>query len=99
MARQVHTPIDGTGKYPVLASINELTWLPADVAEHESVPHEGSLVILARNVSEDTAADVTITSVASARTGRTGTLVFELAFGEQIIIGPLGVDGWRQSDG
>lgn len=99
MARQVHEHQTGTGKYPVLADLAELTWLAADPVEFEQTEYHDRLVILARNVSADTAYDVTITSVASGLTGRTGTLVFELPFGEQIIIGPLGADGWRQSTG
>jgi len=99
MARQAHTHQTGTGKYPVLADLGELTWLAADAAEFEQTEYHDRVVILARNVSADTDYDVTITSVASSLTGRTGTLTFELPFGETMLIGPLGADGWRQSNG
>lgn len=99
MARQVHAHQAGSGKYPVLADLDALTWTAADVANFEETEYGDRVVILARNVSADTAYDVTITSIASSKTGRTGTLVKELAFGAQLIIGPLGADGWRQSDG
>jgi hypothetical protein len=83
----------------VLADVNELTWVAADPnGQFEQVPYTGKEIILARNVSPDTALDVTITSSASTRTGRTGDITKEVGFGEQIVIGPLGVDGWQQAD-
>jgi hypothetical protein len=100
MPRQTHTVQTGTGKYPVLADVDELVWLAADPdGNFEEVEFTGREIILARNVSPDTALDVTITSAASSRTGRTGNIVKEVGFGEQICIGPLGTDGWKQSDG
>lgn len=99
MARQSHTVQVGTGPYPVLADVDVLTWLAADVANFEEFAYTGKEVILARNVSADTNFDVIITSLASSRTNRTGTITKEVPFGEQIIIGPLGNDGWRQTDG
>lgn len=99
MARQTHTHQTGSGKYPVLADLDALTFLAADTTNFEETEYGDRVIIVARNFSADTAYDVTLTSVASSKTGRTGTLVKELAFGDQIIIGPLGADGWRQSDG
>lgn len=99
MARQVHEHQTGSGKYPVLADLDGLTFLAADPVEFEVTEFSERMIIVARNVSADTEWDVTLTSVASSKTGRTGTLVKPLAFGEQLIIGPLGADGWRQSDG
>ena len=99
MARQVHEHQIGSGKYPILTALDALTWTAADASNFEETEYSDRVIIVARNTSTDTAYDVTITSVASSKTGRTGTLVKELAFGEQLIIGPLGADGWRQSDG
>lgn len=99
MARQTHEHQVGTGKYPILTDLDALTFLAADPVNFEETEYGDRLIIVARNVSADTAYDVTLTSVASSKTGRTGTLVKELAFGDQLIIGPLGADGWRQSDG
>lgn len=99
MARQTHEHQTGSGKYPVLADLDALTFLAADPVNFEETEYGDRVIIIARNVSADTAYDVTITSVASSKTGRTGTLVKELGFGEILPIGPLGADGWRQSDG
>jgi hypothetical protein len=99
MPRVTHVAQEGTGKYPVLASIDPIVFTAATPADDEQTIHTGREVIIARNVSADTNYDVIITSAASSRTGRTGSLTYELAFGEQIQIGPLGIDGWKQSDG
>lgn len=99
MARQSHTVQTGSGKYPTTASLTALTWLAANAVDFEQVDFSGREILLARNTSADTAYNVTVTSVASVRTARTGNIVKSLAFGAQLPIGPLGIDGWRQSNG
>lgn len=99
MARQVHTVRNGTGKYPTSAQLVPFALLAADDTNYEQCDFTGRETIIAYNSSTDTAYDVTIESVASNRTGRSGNLVVEVPFGEIVHIGPLGLDGFKQSDG
>lgn len=97
MARVTHTAQAGTGKYPT--TLTALTFTAADAVNFEQTLHTGRELIVVRNSHGSTAYDFTLTSVASNATGRTGTEVVELAAGAIHVVGPLGIDGWRQSDG
>ena len=99
MARQTITVRTGTGKYPTSAQLDPFALTAADATNYEQCAYTGREVIIAHNSSADTAYDVTIESVASQRTGRTGNLVVEVPFGEHVVIGPLGLDGFKQTDG
>lgn len=70
-----------------------ITWTAADIVNGNYYLASGRETILVRNVSEDTAADVTIDSTPD-RLGRTGDLTDEIGFGEQRTV-RLGVKGWR----
>lgn len=96
MARQSHTVQAGAGKYPTAALLDPFPLVAADATNFEQCDFTGTEIIFARNSSADTAYDVTIESLASGRTLRTGDLVKEVPFGEVIFIGPLGLDGFRQ---
>lgn len=56
-------------------------------------------LVVAHNTSAG-ALTLTVTSVADARTGRTGDITtYSIPAGEYAIFGPFGNDGWGQSDG
>jgi hypothetical protein len=97
MARQSHTPVDKAAPYASSAPV--LTFIAADSSNFEEVIFTGREMVIAQNTSEDTPFDVTIESVASATTKRTGDIVQEVAFGTVAVFGPQGLDGFRQSDG
>lgn len=99
MARVTLVAQEKSFKYPLLADLSVLTWTASDAVNFEQTVFSGKETILAWNTSADTAYNVTITSSASARTARTGTLVKSVAFGTILAVGPLGIDGWKQSDG
>lgn len=95
MARQSHTAVAGTGQYPTAPFT--LTQQAADAANYEQTAHTGREVIIFEN-SGATLRNITITSVADNR-NRTGDVTFTLAAGAFKAIGPLGIEGWRQTDG
>lgn len=97
MARTTIAAVDGTGKYPT--SLTALTLTAADASNGNQTVHTGNFVLFAINTHASTPYDVTLTSAASSRTGRTADIVKEIAAGEVLIIGPLGLDGYRQTDG
>lgn len=78
------------------AASNLLAWTAADVANGNSYVCTGRELVLVRNVSGVTAADITVTSVAD-RLGRTATFVEEIAPGTTHVL-MRGIDGWRQTD-
>lgn len=95
MARQSHTAVPGTGQYPTAPFT--LTQTAADATNYEQTAHTGREVIIFEN-SGATLRNITITSVADNR-NRTGDVTFTLAAGAFKAIGPLGIEGWRQTDG
>lgn len=95
MARQTHTAVTSTGKYPT-APVT-LTATAADATNFEETAHTGREVIIFRN-SGASSRNITITSVADNR-NRSGDVTFALAAGAIKAIGPLGIEGWRQSNG
>ena len=95
MARVVHAAVETSGKYPTAPAT--LTFTAADATNKESTAHTGREVIIFRNSGASTR-NVTVNSVADSR-NRTGDLTFTLAAGAVKAVGPLGVDGWRQSTG
>jgi len=95
MARTIHTAAVGTGKYPTAPVA--LTWVAADATEKERTVHTGTEIIFMKN-SGSTTRSCTITSVADSR-NRTGDITFTLATGAEKAIGPLGIEGFRQTDG
>jgi hypothetical protein len=99
MARASITVQTGTGKYPTLAQLDPFAFTACDASNFNECDFTGREVIIAYNSSADTAYDFTVESLASQRTGRTLNLVKEIPFGEHIVIGPLGVDGFRQANG
>lgn len=78
------------------AASNLLTWTAADVVNGNAYGCTGRELVLVRNVSGVTAADVTVTSVAD-RLGRSGNFVEEVAPGQTRVL-MRGIDGWRQPD-
>lgn len=99
MARTALTVQTGTGKYPTATQLDPFALVAGDATDGNECDFTGREIIVAYNSSVDTAYDLTINSVASQRTGRTGNLVKEIPFGEHLIIPPLGVDGFRQANG
>lgn len=97
MARVTHVAQAGTGLYPT--ALTALTFTAADAVNFEQTAFTGRELIVVRNSHGSTAYDFTLTSVASATTGRTGDIVVELAAGAIHVVGPLGIDGWRQTNG
>lgn len=99
MARTTHTAAVGTGKYPT-APVS-LTWVAADATNKEETVHTGTEIIMLRN-SGATPRVCTITSVADSR-NRTGDITFTLAAagsaGYEKAIGPLGIEGFQQTNG
>lgn len=97
MARQQLTKTAFTGPYPTAASV--LTETAEDVTNHTAVAITDKTVILIHNtdVSSHT---YTVTSIADSIHGRTGDITAAtIAAGVIRVIGPLGLDGWRQTDG
>jgi len=97
MPRITHTAQAGTGAYPT--ALTALTFTAADTDDFEQTAHTGKELIVVQNSDGAVAYDFTLTSAASAVTGRSGTIVVELAAGAIHVAGPFGLDGWRQSDG
>lgn len=95
MARVTHTAVASTGQYPTAPYT--LTATAADATNFEEVAHTGQEVIIFRNSGASTR-NITVTSVADNH-NRTGNVTFTLAAGAIKAIGPLGIDGWRQTDG
>lgn len=95
MARQTITAVAGTGQYPTAPAT--LTATAADASNFEETAHTGREVIIFRN-SGATTRNITITSVADNH-NRTGDVTFTLATGAIKAVGPLGIEGWRQSNG
>ncbi len=101
MARQTHpvfVPVGPIGDYTV-ANVADLTFTPSDPVNFEQVRLTGKEMLIVRNVGA-TPRNYTITSVPNAL-NRTGDINQGLNFpaGEWRLLGPFGVDGWRQSDG
>lgn len=100
MARVTHTPRSVAVAHPTLqpaANSLDLAWTAADTTNKERIAHTGKEIILARN-SGAGARTVTVDGVALL--GRTGSITaYSIGAGETIIIGPLPVDGWRQTSG
>lgn len=96
MARVTHTAVETSGKYPTAPFT--LTATAATPADDEQTALTGREVIIFRN-SGASERNVTITSIADSQKNRTGNVSFTLAAGAIKAIGPLGLDGWKQSDG
>lgn len=97
MPRVEITVQTGTGKYPTLAQLDPFAFTACHATDLNECDFTGREVIIAYNSSADTNYDFTVESLASQRTGRTLNLVKEIPFGEHIVIGPLGVDGFAQT--
>lgn len=98
MARQTITPVSVSGKWPT--AFITLTATAADATNFEKMPFTGREILVAVNTnSGSTARSVTVTSVASPITGRTGDITVSIPAGAYRMIGPLAVEGFRQSDG
>lgn len=95
MARQSHTAVETSGKYPTAPTT--MTATAADAVNFEETAHTGREVIVFRN-SGSTTRNITITSVADNR-NRTGDITFTLANGASKFVGPLGIEGFRQTNG
>jgi hypothetical protein len=98
MARQQLTKTAFTGPYPTAASV--LTETAEDTTNHTAIAVTDKTVIVIHNTHASSPFTYTITSVADASHGRTGDITTAaIAAGVIRIIGPLGLDGWRQTDG
>lgn len=87
-------PVQVTGLYP--STTAEVVFTAADVGNGNHYLATGRETVLVRNVSEDTAYDMTVVSTPN-RHNRTGDLVKEIPFGETHAL-RLGLDGWRNAD-
>lgn len=96
MARQTITAVAITGKWPT--DLTELTFTAANATDKEQVIHTGKEILIAFN-SGASSRSVTITSVASARTGRTGDLTHSVGAGKFFMAGPLAPEGFTQTNG
>jgi hypothetical protein len=95
MARVSHTAATTSGKYPTAPTT--VTATAADTTNKEQTELTGREIIIFRNSGASTR-NVTITSTADDK-NRTGDVTFSLAAGAIKFIGPLGLEGWRQSSG
>lgn len=100
MARQVHTPIQLLGPFPVplaLAAVTQKTAVAGIAADKEEVQLTGKEIVHIRN-SGATGRLVTFTSAADAQ-GRTGDVSDTIAAGKDAFYGPFSINGWQQSGG
>ena len=96
MARQAVTVVSGTSKYPTAAVL--LTQTAADATNFEYITLAGNEVLIVWN-SGATGRTFTITSLADSH-NRTGDITTQaIAADEHFAFGPLGLDGWRQTNG
>jgi hypothetical protein len=97
MARQQLTKTAFTGPYPTAAVT--LTETAEDTTNHTQVAITDKTVVVIHNSGGSTYT-YTVTSSADATHGRTGDITTQnIAAGAIACIGPLGLDGWRQTDG
>lgn len=100
MARQTHTALAalGTKKNAYTANAADLTMTAAIVADKEQVTLTGRELLIIHNTGAG-AHTVTVSSVVDDL-GRTGDIAaYSVGAGEYAVIGPLGLEGWEQSDG
>lgn len=98
MPRQNVAKTASVGRYPLAAGGAVLAWTAADTSNHEQVTMTGDEVFLVHNTGA-TSHTYTITSTADPY-GRTGDISgVTIAAGAIHGIGPLGIEGWRQTDG
>jgi hypothetical protein len=97
MARQQLTKTAFTGPYPTAATT--VTETAEDTTNHTQVAVTDKTVIGIHNTGGSTYT-YTVTSIADAAHGRTGDITTQnIVAGAIALIGPLGLDGWRQTDG
>lgn len=98
MPRQQLTKTAFTGPYPAAAAV--LTETAEDITNHTAVAITDKTVVVIHNTHASTTYTYTVTSSADALHGRSGDIsAVNLLPGKIAIIGPLGLDGWRQTDG
>ena len=96
MARQAVAITSGTTRYPTAAV--ELTQTAADATNKEYITLAGDEILIVWN-SGSTARTFTITSVADSH-NRSGDITDQaIDADEHFAFGPLGLDGWRQTNG
>lgn len=95
MAVTVHTPAAGTGRYPATAAA--LAFVDMNTADGDAFTLTGREIIIIRNTGV-TSRNVTLQGVADDR-GRTAAPVFAVAAGAVIVLGPLGLKGWKAANG
>ena len=86
--------IEIEGPYPEQGT--ELEFTAADIANGNTFRATGREIVLWRNVSVDTAADVTITSTPN-ELGRTGDFTEEVPFGGAVYGVMLALSGWQNA--
>ena len=84
-------------KGTISANASEVSWTTADVANGNDYVMEGGETIMITN-TDASARNFTLTSAPDSL-GRTLNHVIQLAQSEVSLIGPLTIDGWRQSTG
>lgn len=84
-------------KGTIAANASEVALTTADVSNGNDYVMEGGETILVTN-SDSTARNFTLTSAPDSL-GRTLNHVIQLAQNEYALIGPLTIEGWRQSTG
>lgn len=97
MARQTLTKTSSPGPNPTAGVA--VTMTAADTVNKEQFALTGREVLIIHNTGAS-AYTYTITSVADPTYSRTGHITAQsIAAGAIHTIGPLGLDGWRQTDG
>lgn len=71
-----------------------------DVTNHTAVAITDKTVVVIQNTHASTTYTYTVTSAPDALHGRSGDIsAVNITAGQIKVIGPLGLDGWRQTDG
>jgi hypothetical protein len=97
-ARQQLTKTAYSGKYPAAAVT--LTETAEDATNHTAIAITDKTVVTIHNTHATTTFTYTVTSIADALHGRTGDITAQnITAGQIKVIGPLGLDGWLQTDG
>lgn len=77
-----------------------LTMTPADVSNKHTFTMTGDMKeVIVVQCTGTVTRNVTLSSVAESRTGRTGDVTFAITPSALVVFGPVRLDGWRQTTG
>ena len=95
MARATLTKLTALGKRTDVYTANaaDLPMAAANVSDKNQFAASGKDFVIARNTSVDTPYTITIEN-----TGDDDITAYALGAGELAVLGPLGLDGWGQTD-